>query len=123
MIIHTGESEPLYSRRTAARLAGISVDFLLRCEREQLVEPRRFADGQVGYSAADIRQLARIRRLRRSLGLDFSAVEVVLHLRRQIIETRALVVQMEREMERREREWQKEIEALRRQLAQEFNWY
>lgn len=122
LIIHSGEKEPLYTRPVAAQLARISLDFLRRCEREQLVQPRPLPGGGVGYTAADIRRLARVRRLRHSLGLDMPAVEVVLHLRHQVIELQTLLTQLEMEMEQREQEWLRDIQELRRQLAKEMNW-
>jgi DNA-binding transcriptional MerR regulator len=121
-IIRFGEEEPLYTRQVAAQLARISLDFLRRCEREQLVLPRPMRSGEVGYTTADIRRLARVRRLRHSLGLDMPAVEVVLHLRRQVIGLQTSLAQLEREMEQREQEWLREIQELRRQLAQEVDW-
>jgi DNA-binding transcriptional MerR regulator len=122
LIIHSGEEEPLYTRQVAAQLARISLDFLRRCEREQLVRPRPLPGGEVGYTAADIRRLARVRRLRRSLELDLPAVEVVLHLRRQVVDLQTRLTQLETELEQREQAWLREIQELRRQLAQEVNW-
>ena len=122
LIIRPEEEEPLYTRPVAAELARISLDFLRRCEREQIVRPRPMPGGDVGYTAADIRRLARVRRLRQSLELDMPAVEVVLHLRRQVIELQTLLDQLELEMEQREQAWLREVQELRRQLAREFDW-
>lgn len=121
-IISSGQDEPLYPRPVAAQLARVSLDFLRRCERENLVQPRTLPGGDVGYTAADIRRLARVRRLRYSLELDMPAVEVVLHLRRQVVELQTYLDQLELEMERREQEWLREVQELRRQLAQELKW-
>ena len=122
LIIRSGEDEPLYTRQVAAQLAHISLDFLRRCEREQFVQPHFLPGGEVGYTAADIRQLARVRRLRSSLGLDLPAVEVVLHLRRQVIELQRHLAQLEMEMERQEQAWLQEIQELRAKLAQDVDW-
>jgi len=122
LVIHTEEEEPLYTRPVAAQLAHISLDFLRRCERENIVQPRPLPGGGVGYTAADIRRLARVRRLRYSLELDMPAVEVVLNLRRQVLELQTYLDQLELEMEQREREWLGEVQELRRQLAQELKW-
>lgn len=103
-------------------MARITLDFLRRCEREQFVQPRPLPGGGYGYNAADIRRLARVRRLRYSLGLNLPAVEVVLHLRRQVIELQTHLAQLEREMEQREQVRLREIQELRRQLAHEVKW-
>ena len=120
--IYSGGEEPLYTRPAAARLAHVSLEFLRRCEQERFLQPRPLPDGGAGYSVADIRRLARIRRLRQSLELDMPAVEVVLHLRRQVVELQTLLDQMEKEMEQREQMWLREIRELRRQMAQEMKW-
>lgn len=122
LIIHSEEDEPLYSRQITAQLAHISIDFLLRCEVEQFVQPRRLPGGEVGYTAADIRRLAMVRRLRYSLDLELPAVEVVLHLRRQVIDLQSYLEELETEMERRENEWLQEIRELRSRLSEEGNW-
>ena len=122
LVIRSREDEPLYSRRVAAELARISLDFLRRCEREQLVQARSLPGGEAGFTAADIRRLARMRRLYYSLGLDLPAVEVILHLRRQVVELQMYLSELEAEMALREQEWLREIQELRRQLSQEAAW-
>lgn len=120
--IYSAEDEPLYTRPAAARLAHISLDFLRYCEREGFVRPKPLPDGGAGYTVTDVRRLARIRRLHQSLQLDMPAVEIVLHLRRQVVELQTLLDQLEIEMDQREQRWLREIQELRRQLAQEINW-
>jgi DNA-binding transcriptional MerR regulator len=120
--IYSAKDEPLYTRPAAAQLAHISLDFLRYCEREGFVRPKSLPGGGAGYTVTDVRRLARIRRLHQSLQLDMPAVEVVLHLRRQVVELQTLLDQLEIEMDKRERRWLREIQELRRQLAQEINW-
>lgn len=120
--IYSEEEEPFYTRQTAAQLARISLDFLQRCELEQFVQPQPVSGGGVRFTAADIRRLARVRRLRQSLGLDLPAVEVVLHLRRQVTNLQAELLQIEEQMNLREQTLLEEVAELRRQLAQEMNW-
>ncbi len=55
--------EPRYTRVVAAQLAEISLEFLERCETERLVRVRVIRGGAPGYSAYDIRELARLGRL------------------------------------------------------------
>ena len=122
LIIRSEEEEPLYSRQVAAQLARISLDFLRRCESERFVQPRRLPTGEVGFTASDVRRLARVRRLRYSLGLDLPAVEIVLHLRRQVIDLQNYLAELEKEMEIREQERLREIQELRFRLSQEARW-
>jgi len=122
LIISSKEEEPLYSPQLTAQLARVSLEFLQRCEMEQFIRPGSMRGGGIGYTAADVRRVARVRRLRHSLGLDLASVEVVLNLRRQVIEYQTTIAQLEREMERREQTLLREIQELRRQLAQDVKW-
>ncbi len=114
--------EPRYTRIVAAQLAEISIEFLERCETEQLVRTRLIRGGSHGYSARDIRRIARISRLHEDIGLDFAGLEVALNMREQIIELREQLDALEQAMARREEQLLRELVALRRQLAAESNW-
>lgn len=116
------DDEAVYSRTVAAQLAGVSLSFLRRCEREGLLRPKAMPGGGLGYTATDVRRLIRIRRLREDLGLNLPAVEVVLRLRRQVIDLLLELDELEREMLQRERALLGEIQRLRRQLAAEARW-
>jgi DNA-binding transcriptional MerR regulator len=121
LTVRIRDDEPFYTRAVAAQLARISLDFLRLCEEENLLQAKIMAGGQ-GYTPADIRQMARIRRLREDLELDLPAVEVALHLRRQVVELLAQIDEMERQMSKREQELLNEIQQLRRRLATEAEW-
>jgi len=54
--------------------------------------------------------------------LDLPAVEVALHLRRQVVDLLSQIEQMERHMSKREQELLNEIQQLRRRLASEGEW-
>jgi DNA-binding transcriptional MerR regulator len=121
LTVRIRDDEPFYTRSVAAQVARISLDFLRLCEEENLLQAKIMAGGQ-GYTPADIRQMARIRRLREDLELDLPAVEVALHLRRQVVELLAQIDEMERQMSKREQELLNEIQQLRRRLATEAEW-
>jgi DNA-binding transcriptional MerR regulator len=121
LTVRIRDDEPFYTRSVAAQVARISLDFLRLCEEENLLQAKIMAGGQ-GYTPADIRQMARIRRLREDLELDLPAVEVALHLRRQVVELLAQIDEMERQMSKREQELLNEIQQLRRRLASEGEW-
>ncbi len=116
------EKERIFSRSMAAQLARITLEFLEECERAELIRAGRMPGGGLGYTTADVRNLARIRRLRRDLGLDLAAMEVVLHMRQRIVEMLREMETIEGEMIRRERELQQEIQQLRRRLARDADW-
>lgn len=122
LVIRTGDEEALYPRPRAAELAQMSLEMLTQCEEEQLVVARLMSGGQPGYTAADIRRLARVRRLCDELGLDLAAVEVVLHLRRQVLALLADLEEREAQMARREQELLREIRRWRGRYAEEPDW-
>ena len=122
LTVRIRDDEPFYTRSVAAQVARISLEFLRLCEQENLLQAKIMAGGGQGYTPADIRQMARIRRLREDLELDLPAVEVALHLRRQVVDLLAQIDEMERQMSKREQTLLNEIQQLRRRLATEAEW-
>jgi MerR family transcriptional regulator/heat shock protein HspR len=122
LVLQSHDNEALYPRLRAAELAQMSLEMLRQCEEEQLVIARAMSGGQPGYTAADIRRLARVRRLCDELGLDMAAVEVVLHLRRQVLALLDELEQREAQMARREQELLREIRQWRSRYADEPEW-
>lgn len=117
LMIRAEEEDRIFTRRAAVRLARITQEFLAECEREALVEPRPMMGGGKGYSWHDIDEIARISRLREDLGLELEAVEVVLHMRRRILEVLEEVARLEERMIRREERLHREIQRLQQQVA------
>jgi DNA-binding transcriptional MerR regulator len=107
-------SSLIFTRTVTAQLARVSLEFLELCEAEALVQPRPLAEGEMGYGAEDVERLAQIRRLHEMLGLDLPAVEVVLHLRDQVLSLLGRLADVERRFAQREEELLREIENLRR---------
>jgi DNA-binding transcriptional MerR regulator len=118
LVRYSQDDELIYSRSVAARLAQMTLDLLSLCERQGLIRTRTMVGGEEGYCVADIQRLVRIRRLRDDLGLSLPAVEVVLHLRRQVLDLRAQMDELEARMARREQELTSEIRRLRSRLAE-----
>ncbi|MDX1662211.1 MAG: chaperone modulator CbpM [Candidatus Promineifilaceae bacterium] len=116
------DEQHVFTREMAAELARVTLDFLKECEREQLVRPGRLAGGGEGFTARDIHNLARIRRLRDDLGLNLAGVEVVLHMRQRMLELLADLERVERRMARREWRARREMRELRRRMAEEADW-
>ncbi len=123
LIIRSRDEEPAYTRPVAAQLAQVSIEFLYLCEEENLIQSQVMPGGGQAYSLADIRHLARIRRLREDLGLDLPAVEVVTNLRRRVLDLMAQMDEMERRAAQREQELMDQVQQLRRRLAQEAEWH
>jgi MerR family transcriptional regulator, heat shock protein HspR len=117
------EKQALYPRSTAARLAHVSIHLVRYCEKEKILQPHEMEDGKQGYTAAEIRRLARIRRLREDLGLDMAAVAVVLNLRRRVVDLLEEIDEVESRMVQREQELLKEIQELRRNQAEDAEWW
>lgn len=122
LIIRSEDDERIFTREVAARLADVSLDFLAQCEAQGLIASRPMAGGGAGFSVADVRNLARMGRLRRDLELDLSAVEVVLHMRQRMVEMLREMEQIEQEMVQRELEMQRRLRRLRRRAATEAEW-
>lgn len=119
LAIHSPSHEVIYHPAAASRLARVSLAFLRECEQEGLVRSQRMAHGEYGYHLTEIRQLARIRRLRETLELDLAAVEVVLKLHQQVSDLMEQLGSIEQQMIQREQELVSEVQELRRHLAEE----
>jgi len=107
-----------FERRTVARLARVSEEFIQQCERHELVRCRIMLHGRKGLCLADVYKLKRIRHLHEDMGLDLEAVDFVLRYRKRIKTMQNQLEEMEQRMHQKEQEHLNEILALRRRLAQ-----
>jgi DNA-binding transcriptional MerR regulator len=121
MVIRSQDDEELklYTPRTAARLAGVSISFWRTCEQEGLVRAHRMSGGGKGYNPEDIEQMAVIRRLHEDLELDMPSLEVILHMRRRIIKLLDEMEELERLAQQREQKLLAQMRELRRELAKD----
>jgi MerR family transcriptional regulator/heat shock protein HspR len=74
------------------------------------------------YSVQDVRQLTLIRRLHEDLGIDMQDLDVVLHLRRQLLDLQEQMQEMERQWIARQEQLLNEMLDLRRRLAEDADW-
>lgn len=88
-----------YTIKSAAALCGMHEQSLRLYERRGLIRPQRTPGNMRRYTESDIEQIRFIKRLVDDLGVNLAGVEVILHLRRQLIEA------------------QRELEELRRRLT------
>jgi DNA-binding transcriptional MerR regulator len=122
LALRSTEDGMMYTRSAASRIARISTGLLLQCEQEGLLQTRVMTGGGRGYSEADIRQMAVIRRLLYDLELDLSTVDVVIHMRQQVIDLLDQIEEVEYNFGRREQQLLGEIIELRRQLSVEVEY-
>lgn len=101
--------EPVYVISIAARMVNLHPQTLRTYELMGLVKPARTQGNIRLYSEGDIERLRQITRLIDDLGVNLAGVEVILRMRDQM-------VQMQRDMDQMRREYEAEIDRLRRQL-------
>jgi MerR family transcriptional regulator/heat shock protein HspR len=102
IILRAEDDEPLYLRSLAIRMARITPDFLVLCEKEGLVQARTMTGGGKGFDSRSIERLALIRRLHRELELDLEIVDMVIHLRKQIVDLQQEIEIIEQRVRARE---------------------
>ena len=113
--------QKIYSLNEIAKYARVTTEFIRECERENLIQVT-LMHGTIGYGHDTVRRLIRIRHLHRDLGLDLTAIDCILRMRRKIGNLQKQMNDMERRMIEREQELTAEIQRLRKQLAQESDW-
>lgn len=75
-----------YSIKIAAALCGMHEQSLRMYERRGLITPQRSAGNIRRFSDDDVEQIRFIKRLIDDLGVNLAGVEVILHMRRQMVE-------------------------------------
>ncbi|MDQ3855427.1 MAG: helix-turn-helix transcriptional regulator [Chloroflexota bacterium] len=96
-------AQPRYIISAAASLAECHPQTLRHYERLGLVSPVRTRGNVRLYTDQDIEQLRRIQRMMEDLGVNLAGVEVILHMRRQILELRAELEALRTRVERLDR--------------------
>ncbi|MFO7166445.1 MAG: helix-turn-helix transcriptional regulator [Chloroflexota bacterium] len=79
-------SERSYSIKVAAELCGMHEQSLRLYERRGLISPSRTPGNARRFTDADIEQIRFIKRLVDDLGVNLAGVEVIMHMRRQLLE-------------------------------------
>ena len=78
--------KPLYMIGVVAEMLGVHPQTLRFYEKKGLVRPSRTVGRTRMYSAEDIDELARLLRLTRDLGVNLAGIEIILKMRRRMIE-------------------------------------
>ena len=76
-----------YTIKTAAELCGLHEQSLRMYERRGLIAPQRSSGNIRQFSDDDVEQIRFIKRLVDDLGVNLAGVEVIIHMREQLIET------------------------------------
>ncbi|NOK62882.1 MAG: MerR family transcriptional regulator [Chloroflexi bacterium AL-W] len=80
-------SEHFYTIKVAAELCGMHEQSLRMYERRGLITPQRSTGNIRRFTDDDIDQIRFIKRLVDDLGVNLAGVEVIIHLRAQLLET------------------------------------
>lgn len=82
----TGGARPLYMIGVVADMLKVHPQTLRFYEKKGLLRPSRTEGRTRMYSQNDVEDLARLIRLTRDLGVNLAGVEIILKMRRQMVE-------------------------------------
>jgi MerR family transcriptional regulator, heat shock protein HspR len=82
----TDRGKPLYMIGVVAERLNVHPQTLRFYEKKGLVRPSRTEGKKRMYSAEDVDEIARLLRLTRDLGVNLAGVEIILKMRRRMIE-------------------------------------
>jgi MerR family transcriptional regulator, heat shock protein HspR len=82
----TDRGKPLYMIGVVADMLNVHPQTLRFYEKKGLVRPSRTGGRTRMYSTEDVDELARLLRLTRDLGVNLAGIEVILKMRRRMIE-------------------------------------
>jgi len=88
----TDKGKPLYMIGVVAEMVKIHPQTLRMYEKKGLIQPSRSEGKTRMYSADDVEDIARLVRLTRDLGVNLAGVEIILKMRRRMVD-------MQREIE------------------------
>ena len=78
--------KPLYMIGVVAEMLSVHPQTLRFYEKKGLVHPSRTVGRTRMYSAEDVEEIARLLRLTRDLGVNLAGIEIILNLRRRMLE-------------------------------------
>lgn len=79
-------SKPVYTIGVVAQMLKVHPQTLRFYERKGLLKPSRTEGRTRLYSQEDVEELARLIRLTRDLGVNLAGVEIILRMRRRMVE-------------------------------------
>lgn len=82
----TDRTKPLYMIGVVAEMVGVHPQTLRFYEKKGLLRPSRTEGRTRMYSADDVEELARLLRLTRDLGVNLAGVEIIIKMRRRMVD-------------------------------------
>jgi MerR family transcriptional regulator, heat shock protein HspR len=82
----TARSKPLYMIGVVAEMLKLHPQTLRTYEKKGLIRPSRTVGRTRMYSAEDVEEIARVTRLGRDLGVNLAGIEIILKMRRRMLE-------------------------------------
>jgi MerR family transcriptional regulator, heat shock protein HspR len=87
----TSPSKPLYMIGVVADMLKLHPQTLRMYERKGLIRPSRTVGRTRMYSAEDVEQIGRVTRLGRDLGVNLAGIEIILRMRRRMLEMQSQI--------------------------------
>ena len=87
----TTRSKPLYRISVVAEMLKLHPQTLRMYERKGLIRPSRTVGRTRMYSPEDVDEIARVTRLARDLGVNLAGIEIILKMRRRMLDMQAQI--------------------------------
>ena len=87
----TTRSKPLYRISVVAEMLKLHPQTLRMYERKGLIRPSRTVGQTRMYSPEDVDEIARVTRLARDLGVNLAGIEIILKMRRRMLDMQAQI--------------------------------
>ena len=82
----TDKGKPLYMIGVVAEMLKLHPQTLRMYEKKGLIRPSRTVGRTRMYSAEDVEEIARVTRLARDLGVNLAGIEIILKMRRRMLD-------------------------------------
>ncbi len=87
----TAKSKPLYMIGVVAEMLKLHPQTLRTYEKKGLIRPSRTVGRTRMYSPEDVEEIARVTRLGRDLGVNLAGIEIILKMRRRMLDMQAQI--------------------------------
>ena len=90
----TDRSRPLYMIGVVAEMVKIHPQTLRTYEKKGLIRPSRTEGKTRMYSPEDVEEISRVTRLARDLGVNLAGIEIILKMRRRMLDMQARIEEL-----------------------------